>query len=121
MMSGGRASWRAGAALAALCVLGAACGRDAIEKPMTITRPAPDAPFDGTFTWTPVASATRYHLVVFSPAGTRAFEVRDLTSTGVKLSEGVQLPPGRYSAQVTAVRDGAELAQSAPVHFEIKN
>jgi hypothetical protein len=121
MMSGGRASWRAAVVLGALCVLGGACGRDAIEKPMTITRPAADAPFDGTFTWTPVARATRYHLVVFSPTGTRAFEVRDLTSTAVKLSEGVQLPPGRYSAQVTAVRDGAAAAESAPVHFEIKN
>ena len=120
-MAGGRASWRVGAAVAALCVLGAACGRDAIEKPMIITRPAADAPFDGTFTWTPVARATRYHLVVFSPAGTRAFEVRDLTSTGVKLSDGLQLPPGRYSAQVTAVRDGAAAVESAPVHFDIKN
>ena len=96
------------------------CGPKADEKIVTITRPSADAPFDRTFTWTAVPAATAYQIVVFSPEGNRAFEVRDLTTAGVKLADSVQLPPGKYSVQVTALRDGQTLAESARTTFDIR-
>ena len=98
-----------------------ACGPKADEKVVTITRPSADAPFDRTFTWRAIPAATEYQVVVFSPEGNRAFEVRDLKTAGVKLSDTVVLPPGKYSVQVTAVRDGQTLAESPRVQFDIKN
>jgi hypothetical protein len=107
--------------VAAVLIVTAACGPKADDSVVTITRPAADAPFDRTFTWKPVANATTYHLVVFTPDGARAFEVRDLVTPGVKLSEKVGLAPGRYAVQVTALRDGQTLAESPRAEFEIKN
>ena len=104
----------------ALVVL-AACGpKAADDKVVTITRPSAQSPFDRMFTWKPVNGATQYHVVVFTPEGNRAFEVRDLTTAGVKLSDGLQLPPGKYSVQVTALRDGQTLAESGRTEFEIR-
>ena len=97
------------------------CGPKADENVVIITRPSADAPFDRTFTWKPVTGATQYHIVVYSPEGNRTFEVRDLTTAGVKLGEGVQLAPGKYSVQVTALRDGQTLAESPRTQFEIRN
>jgi predicted small lipoprotein YifL len=94
-----------------------ACGPKADDaKVVAITKPSAEAPFDRTFTWKPVNGATQYHIVVF----TRAFEVRDLTTAGVKLSDSVQLPPGTYSVQVTALRDGQTVAQSTRTAFDIR-
>jgi hypothetical protein len=92
------------------------------EQPaqLTLTRPAETAPFDGTFSWKPVPGASTYNVVVFSPTGSRAFEVRDLTSNGVKLAQGVNLPPGRYRVQVTAMRDGKPVVESPQIEFDIK-
>jgi hypothetical protein len=119
-MTEGRA-WRA-TATAALCVLVVACrAPEAAPTGVTITRPSANLPFERTFLWKPVATATSYHVVVFSPEGTRAFEVRDLKTTGVMLSEGVKLPPGRYSVQVTAIRDGSPVAESPRTEFDIRN
>ena len=98
-----------------------ACGPKADEaKVVTITKPSAEAPFDRTFTWTAVPAATEYHLVVFSPTGDRTFEVRDLKTAGVKLAESVQLPPGKYSVQVTALRDGQSVAESPRTAFDIR-
>jgi hypothetical protein len=101
-------------------LLVAACGQKADDKVVTITRPSAEAPFDRMFTWRPVDGATQYHVVVYSPDGNRAFEVRDLTTAGVKLSDNLQFPPGKYSVQVTALRDGQTLAESARTEFEIR-
>jgi hypothetical protein len=99
----------------------AACGPKADDKVVTITRPSAKAPFDRTFTWTAVPAATEYHVVVYSPTGDRAFEVRDLKTAGVKLAESLQFPPGKYSVQVTALRDGQTVAESPRTPFDIKN
>lgn len=106
-------------ALLVALVLAAACGPKADDKVVTITRPSAEAPFDRTFTWRPVTGATQYHVVVYSPEGNRAFEVRDLKTAGVKLSDNVQLPPGKYSVQVTALRDSQALAESRRTEFDI--
>jgi hypothetical protein len=98
----------------------AACGPKVDDKVVTITRPSAEAPFDRMFTWKPVNGATQYHVVVFTPEGNRAFEVRDLTTAGVKLSDNLQFPPGKYSVQVTALRDGQTLAESGRTEFEIR-
>jgi hypothetical protein len=99
----------------------AACGPQADDKVVTITKPSAEAPFDRTFTWKPVSGATQYHIVVFTPEGNRAFEVRDLTTAGVKLADSLQFPPGKYSVQVTALKDGQTLAESARTEFDIRN
>lgn len=109
-----------GAAAVFMVTVAIACvGNDEPPK-VTLTRPAADAPFDGTFSWTKVPSATSYNVVVYSPAGARAFEVRDLTGTGVKLSAGVKLPAGRYTVQVTAMRDGQVMVESPRTEFDVK-
>ena len=107
-------------AIALALVLFAACAPQPDEKVVTITRPSGDAPFDRTFTWTAVPAATEYHVVVFTPEGNRAFEVRDLKTAGVKLSDTVQLPAGKYSVQVTALRDGRTVAESRRTEFDIR-
>jgi hypothetical protein len=107
-----------GIVLAILAV--AACGPRADDKVVTITRPSAEVPFDRTFTWRAVNGATQYHVVVFTPEGNRAFEVRDLKTAGVKLSDNLQLPPGKYSVQVTALRDGQTLAESTRMQFDIR-
>jgi hypothetical protein len=107
------------AALALVVIAG--CAPQTDDKVVTITRPSADAPFDRMFTWTAVPAATEYHVVVYTPQGSRAFEVRDLKTAGVKLSDTVQLPPGKYSVQVTALRDGQTVAESARTEFDIKN
>ncbi len=103
-------------------LLAVACACTSPEQPteLTMTRPAAAAPFDGTFSWKPVPTATSYNVVVFSPTGSRAFEVRDLTSTGVKLGQGVNLPPGRYRVQVSAMRDGKAVVESPMTEFDIR-
>src|ERR671913_40384 len=109
--------WAAAIALTLL----AACGpKAADDSVVTITRPSAQAPFDRMFTWKPVDGATQYQVVVFTPEGNRAFEVRDLTTAGVKLSDNLQLPPGTYSVQVTALRDGQTVAQSTRTAFDIR-
>ena len=96
------------------------CSNHGAEAPtVTITSPTAGTAFNRTFTWQPVSGATRYDVAVFASDGTRSFEVRDLTTPGVKLSDGVQLAPGRYSVQVTARRDRDVLAQSSRADFEI--
>jgi hypothetical protein len=107
-----------GIVLAILAI--AACGPKVDDKVVTITRPSAEAPFDRMFTWRPVDGATQYHVVVFTPEGNRAFEVRDLTTAGVKLSDNLQFPPGKYTVQVTALRDGQTLAESARTEFDIR-
>ena len=107
-------------AIAAALTLVAACGPKADDKVVTITRPSAEAPFDRMFTWRPVDGATQYHVVVYSPEGNRAFEVRDLTTAGVKLADNLQFPPGTYSVQVTALRDGQTVAESPRTTFEIR-
>ena len=77
-------------------------------------------PFERVFTWKPVNGATSYNLVVYTSEGARAFEVRDLTTAGVKVSEGIPMIPGRYFVEVTALRDGAEIAKSEMAPFDMK-
>jgi uncharacterized protein (DUF2141 family) len=106
---------------AALAIVTAGCAASEDAKTITITQPSAEAPFDRTFAWTPVPNVTSYSVVVFTAEGNRTFEVRDLITPGVKLSEKVDLPPGKYSVQVTALRDGQTVAESARQQFEIKN
>lgn len=87
---------------------------------LQLTRPSETAPFDGTFNWTTIPEAKTYTVAVYAFDGSRKFEVRDLTGGGVKLSDGVQLPPGRYSVQITAMRDGAMVGETARIPFEVK-
>lgn len=107
-------------AIAVVLTLVAACGPKADDKVVTITRPSAEAPFDRMFTWRAVDAATEYHLVVYSPEGNRAFEVRDLKTAGVKLADNLQFPPGTYSVQVTALRNGQMIAESPRMAFEIR-
>ena len=88
--------------------------------PVTLTQPAEGKPFERVFTWRPVKGATAYHLVVYNAEGARAFEVRDLTTAGVKMSDGLRMIPGRYSVEVTALREGAEIAKSEMTPFDMK-
>jgi hypothetical protein len=90
------------------------------ERPVVkLTSPAAGVPFNRTFMWQPVATATRYDVAVFAVDGVRTFEVRDLTSTGVKLADNLQLAPGKYFVQVTARRDSEVVAQSERTEFQI--
>lgn len=107
--------------IAAVAIGTAACAAGEDTKTITITRPSAEAPFERTFAWKPVPNVTSYSVVVFTAEGNRTFEVRDLVTPGVKLSEKVQLPAGRYSVQVTALRDGQTVAQSAQIQFDIKD
>lgn len=108
-------------AILAMAILAiAACGPKADDKVVTITRPSAEAPFDRMFTWKPVNGATQYQVVVYTFDGNRAFEVRDLTTAGVKLSDNLQFPPGKYTVQVTALRDGQTVAESPRTEFEIR-
>ncbi len=107
--------------LIAACVLAFGCrGGEEAANTVTLTRPAADAPFDRTFSWKPVPNATAYNIAVYQPDGSRTFEVRDLKVPGVKIADSVQLPPGRYSVQVTAVRDGTTVAESPLTPFDIR-
>jgi hypothetical protein len=105
--------------LAGLLVAAGACA-PAPTPQLQITRPSATAPFDGTFGWTTIPDAKSYNIAVYGFDGARKFEVRDLTTGGVKLSSGLQLPPGPYSVQVTAMRDGTIVAETLRVNFEIK-
>jgi uncharacterized protein (DUF2141 family) len=106
---------------AALAIVAAGCAATDDANTITITQPSAEAPFDRTFAWRPVPNVTSYSVVVFTAEGNRTFEVRDLTTAGVKLSEKVQLPPGKYSVQVTALRDGKTVTESPRQEFEIRN
>ena len=114
---------QAAAASGLLGLLGfaaAACSGGSQASPtVTITSPAAGVAFNRTFTWQPVPGATRYNVAVFASDGARSFEVRDLTTAGVKLSDGVTLAPGRYFVQVTARHDANVIAQSDRTDFEI--
>jgi hypothetical protein len=107
-------------ALFVLVVAGCSrCAEGGGPPVVKLTSPAPGVPFNRTFMWQPVANATRYDVAVFAVDGVRTFEVRDLTSTGVKLADNLQLAPGRYFVEVTARRDSEVVAQSARTEFQI--
>ena len=87
---------------------------------ITIVKPTATSPFDRTFDWNEVRGATSYRVAIFTSDGQRSFEVRDLTGTSVALSPAVKLAPGRYSWQVTALRDGQAIAESPLTAFDLK-
>lgn len=86
---------------------------------IVVTRPSAAFPFDRTFGWEPVKGATSYRVLV-SSGDARVFEVRDLTSNGVKLSETVQLPPGPYAMQVVAFNGDKPIGESPSTPFDVK-
>lgn len=88
--------------------------------PITLTRPINGAPFDGVFTWRPATGASSYQLSIFASDGTPSFEVRDLKTAGVKLSESMKLAPGSYLVQVIGFANGTAVAESARTPFDVK-
>ena len=107
----------------ALTVVSTACsgdGQGGGVKPVELVKPTPTVPFDRTFTWRPLDTATTYRVVVFNSAGERSFEVRDVKGTSVALSQSLALPPGEYAWQVVAFRNDQQLSESARTSFSIK-
>ncbi len=123
--------WRNGAArnsiVVAALVVGA-CAGDGTDKqaaggappPIVVVKPTPEAPFDRTFSWRPVDGATSYRVVVFNSLGERSFEMRDVRTTAIAIAESVGLPPGRYSWQVVAFREGNQISESVVTPFDLK-
>ncbi len=86
---------------------------------VAVVKPTTAAAFDRTFAWQRVETATSYQVVLFSDAGDRVFELRDLKLPSVKIAESVTLTPGRYSWQVAAFQDGKQLAESERTEFVV--
>jgi hypothetical protein len=102
------------------CSSGDSAGSASGPRPVTVVKPTAETPFDRTFDWNPIDGATDYRVVVFTDDGERSFEVHDLRTTSVALAKTVTLPAGSYFWQVTALRDGQAVGESARIPFTIK-
>jgi len=88
---------------------------------IAVVKPTGATAFDRTFAWQRIDTATTYRVVVFTAAGDRVFELRDLKAPSVKVDESVKLAPGRYLWQVIGLRDGVQVAESPMTEFAVLN
>ena len=86
---------------------------------IALVKPGTGAPFDRTFAWERVDTATEYRVLVFTSGRDRVFELRDLTTPSVTIDESVKLAPGRYFWQVIAYRGADELSESPLTEFVV--